>query len=117
MRHWERIMVNACEQCGRSRLPGIDRPTGFTAWLDAGFTADTRILLDPEAGTSLTGLEPSQQSILLLAGPEGGITNAEKLQAGRAGFTPVALGPRVLRTETAPLAVLAGLQLLWGDFR
>lgn len=117
MRHWERVMISACEQCGRNRLPGIDRPAGFTTWLGTGLTADTRILLDPEAGTTLTGLAPPQGSLLLLAGPEGGITETEKRQAETAGFTPVALGPRVLRTETAPLAVLACLQVLWGDFR
>ena len=117
MRHWRKVMINACEQCGRSTLPGIDRPAGFTSWLDAGHTADTRILLNPDSGNSLTALEPPQESILLLVGPEGGISEAEHLHAGRAGFTPVALGPRILRTETASLAVLAGLQLLWGDFR
>lgn len=117
MRHWRRVMINACEQCGRSTLPGIDSPAGFTSWLDTGLTADTRILLNPDAGTTLTGLEPPQSSILLLVGPEGGISDSEQSRAGRAGFTSIALGPRVLRTETASLAMLAGLQSLWGDFR
>jgi 16S rRNA (uracil1498-N3)-methyltransferase len=117
MRHWRKVMINACEQCGRSTLPGIDRPAAFTTWLDAGLTADTRILLDPEAGNSLTGLEPPRGSILLLAGPEGGISDSEQRHAERTGFTSIVLGPRVLRTETASLAVLASLQALWGDFR
>jgi len=117
MRHWRKVMVNACEQCGRNILPGIARPAGFANWLDAGLSTKTRILLDPEAGRTLTDLEPPRESILLLAGPEGGISDAEHTHAGNAGFTSIALGPRVLRTETAALAMLASLQALWGDFR
>jgi 16S rRNA (uracil1498-N3)-methyltransferase len=117
MRHWKKVMISACEQCGRSTLPGIDRPAEFASWLDAGLTADTRILLSPAAGKSLTALGPPRSSILLLVGPEGGMSDSEQAQAVRAGFTSIVLGPRVLRTETASLAVLAGLQMLWGDFR
>ncbi len=83
MRHWQRVMIHACEQCGRSTLPGIERPAGFTTWLDSGLTADTRILLNPDAGSTLTALEPPRTSILLLVGPEGGISESEQSRAGQ----------------------------------
>jgi len=117
IRHWQRVMINACEQCGRSTLPGLGKPADCTSWLDAGPTGATRILLEPQAENTLTSLGPPRQPVVLLIGPEGGVSDAERVCASSAGFTPVTLGPRVLRTETASLAVLAGLQSLWGDFR
>jgi 16S rRNA (uracil1498-N3)-methyltransferase len=117
MRHWQKVMINACEQCGRSTLPGLCRPVDCTSWLDTGPAGETRILLEPRAENTLTSLGAPRQPVLLLIGPEGGASDAERACAGSAGFTPISLGPRVLRTETASLAVLAGLQSLWGDFR
>jgi 16S rRNA (uracil1498-N3)-methyltransferase len=117
MRHWQRVIINACEQCGRSTLPGLGRPADCTSWLDAGPAGETRILLEPQAEDTLTSLGTPRQPVLLLIGPEGGVSDAERACAANAGFTPISLGPRVLRTETAALAVLAGLQSLWGDFR
>jgi 16S rRNA (uracil1498-N3)-methyltransferase len=117
MRHWQKVMINACEQCGRSTLPGLGRPADCTSWLGAGQAGETRILLEPQADNTLTSLGPPRQPVVLLVGPEGGVSDAERACASSAGFIPIALGPRILRTETASLAVLAGLQLLWGDFR
>jgi len=110
-------MINACEQCGRSTLPELARPAEFTSWLETGHDAATRILLQPGAGDSLHDVDPQGSPVLLLVGPEGGITDAEHAHARRAGFAAVSLGPRILRTETAAIAVLAVLQALWGDFR
>ena len=76
-----------------------------------------RIFLDPYAKMSLTQLTPDNNQVTLLTGPEGGFSSAEREAATLAGFTPVKLGARVLRTETASLAVLATVQMLWGDFR
>jgi len=117
MRHWQKVMINACEQCGRSTLPDLGRAADYRHWLAAGPAGETRLLLDPGAGNTLPGLDPPRQPVLLLVGPEGGVSDLELQQAGHAGFTPIALGPRVLRTETAALAVLAGMQFMWGDFR
>lgn len=117
MRHWQKVIISACEQCGRSTLPGLGRPAACTSWLAAGPAGETRILLEPQADNTLTSLGPPRQPVLLLIGPEGGVSDVERACASSAGFTPIALGPRVLRTETAALAILAGLQSLWGDFR
>ena len=74
-------------------------------------------MLDPRAVTHLDGLAIPNRGVVLLAGPEGGLDGAEIEEALQAGFVPVRLGPRILRAETAPLAALAAIQTLWGDFR
>ena len=117
IRHWQKVIINACEQCGRSTLPGLGRPADYISWLDAGPAGETRILLDPKADNTLASLGSPRQPVLLLVGPEGGTSDMERTRATNTGFTPIALGPRVLRTETAALAVLASLQALWGDYR
>jgi 16S rRNA (uracil1498-N3)-methyltransferase len=74
--------------------------------------------LDPQAGLGTTSLPTgAPEAITLLIGPEGGLAPDEREFAKRGGFLPMRLGPRTLRTETAPLATLAVLQTLWGDFR
>jgi 16S rRNA (uracil1498-N3)-methyltransferase len=75
-----------------------------------------RLLLAPGAETRLSGMEKPAGEVTLLVGPEGGLEEGEMLAALAAGFRPVSLGPRVLRTETAGLAMLAALMTLWGDF-
>jgi 16S rRNA (uracil1498-N3)-methyltransferase len=116
-RHWLGVMISACEQCGRSTLPGLQAPVDYTTWLDAGRHTGNRILLHPEGEHPLGILEPAQGSILLLVGPEGGISDDERILANRAGFTSARLGPRILRTETAAMAALVCLQTMWGDYR
>ncbi|MGD2055654.1 MAG: 16S rRNA (uracil(1498)-N(3))-methyltransferase [Gammaproteobacteria bacterium] len=116
-RHWRAVMISACEQSGRSTLPVLETASDFEAWLSADPVARNRILLHPGGEHSLAELEPLPGSILLLAGPEGGISDAEHTRAICAGFTSVRLGPRILRTETAAMAALACLQLMWGDYR
>ncbi|WP_078121149.1 16S rRNA (uracil(1498)-N(3))-methyltransferase [Thiosocius teredinicola] len=115
MQHWQGVIISACEQCGRSRLPSLHAPAPLPAWLEdhpGGF------LLHHEAPRSFADVSPpADPQVRLLIGPEGGLSEAERSLAERQGYTSVRMGPRVLRTETAPLAALAAMQLLWGDFR
>jgi 16S rRNA (uracil1498-N3)-methyltransferase len=116
--HWRQIVVSACEQCGRNVIPSLSPPLAFTDWLGSlppAAAGETRLLLSPRATLRLADL-PRPDAILLLAGPEGGYTAVESALAQRYGFTPLRLGPRVLRTETAAMAALAAMNTLWGDF-
>lgn len=118
---WQAIVINACEQSGRNVVPEILPIKNYQAWLDSSQNKDTSIfglVLDPYAKDSLTTIKqpPIETPIHLLIGPEGGLTDNEVEQAKQTGFTPIQLGPRILRTETAGPAVLAILQNLWGDF-
>jgi 16S rRNA (uracil1498-N3)-methyltransferase len=117
LRHWQGVVISASEQCGRATLPGLETPVEYRSWLAGTHRHDCRILLSPEARQSLCTMQPPGDSILLLVGPEGGISAEETTLAAAAGFIPVRLGPRILRTETAALAMLASLQALWGDLR
>ena len=112
--HWRNVVTAACEQCGRNRVPEVARITGLDAFLDEQDPGGLRLLLAPEAGQSLKQL-PRPANVALLVGPEGGLTERERSSAERAGYVPVRFGPRVLRTETAPLAAIAAMQTLWGD--
>ena len=114
--HWQAVVVSACEQCGRNRLPLIGPVTPFSDWLALGRGESLGILLDPASDRRLGDLPRPSGGLTLLAGPEGGLTAAERQDALRRGFVAVRLGPRVLRTETAALAALAAIQVLWGDF-
>ena len=119
LRHWQGVVVAACEQCGRNHVPPVAPIADSLAWLrtDAVRTSPQRFLLDPEGDTRLADLAPPEGPILLWAGPEGGFDPVERQAARHAGFVGLRLGPRVLRTETAALAALAALQATWGDFR
>lgn len=114
-RHWRGILIAACEQSGRRRLPVLAPTTRLGNWLAAG--QPNGLLLDPRAERSLPDLAAPQGVVTLLVGPEGGLDNEERSAALRTGFTGVRLGPRILRTETAPLAAIAAIQVLWGDLR
>lgn len=115
VQHWRSIVIGACEQCGRNRLPKVYDPLRLADWLAQPAEAGLRLLLDPAAETGLRGLEPPAGLVTLLIGAEGGLSPGEIAQARQAGFIGVRLGPRILRTETAGLAALAALQALWGD--
>lgn len=117
-RHWLGVVIAACEQSGRKRLPELVAPVALSAWLAAQPDNALRLQLDHRATTGLDAqAPPAQRRVCLLIGPEGGLTPEEKAMATRAGFLPLWLGPRVLRAETAPLAAIAAMQALWGDFR
>jgi 16S rRNA (uracil1498-N3)-methyltransferase len=111
--HWHAVAVAACEQCGRNRVPSIHPVTGLDDFL-AGEPHGVRLLLALEAERRLRDLEPSSRCTVLI-GPEGGLSGEERSRAVRAGYAAVRFGPRVLRTETAPLAFIAALQAQWGD--
>jgi len=118
---WQTIVINACEQSGRTVVPQILPIQTYQAWLDSKSESSQPtfgLVLDPYAKSSLkTVAQPATETpIHLLVGPEGGLTENEVEAAKMAGLTAVQLGPRVLRTETAGPAILAILQTLWGDF-
>lgn len=127
--HWQAVVAAACEQCGRNRLPEVLAPRSLEAAcrLAAATPATTRLVLAPGSPETLASVAvnsatpgepklPSTRDIALLIGPEGGLSEVELGYASAAGFAPVSLGPRVLRTETAAIAALALLQGLAGDF-
>ena len=114
--HWRQVAISACEQCGRNRIPEVRMISPLDVWLAVEECDAQRWVLLPGADAALRDLPRPQKPIELLVGPEGGLTDAEAEAAQRAGFRPVRLGPRVLRTETAAPALLAALQALWGDF-
>jgi len=114
--HWQQVVISACEQCGRNRIPEVRMISPLDVWLAAEVSDAFRWVLLPGANTALRDLPRPQKPIELLVGPEGGLTDVEADAARRAGYQPVRLGPRVLRTETAAPALLAALQALWGDF-
>lgn len=111
--HWRQIAISACEQCGRSRVPVIHAPLILSDWLKQS-DAELKLVLHPVAEPLVSHAKPA--SLAFLVGPEGGLTENEVDQAKAAGFHAARLGPRVLRTETAPVVALAVAQQLWGDF-
>lgn len=113
MQHWRKVVQNACEQCGRNRIPLVAEPMKIEDWirLQTGLC----LILDPDGAHELAHLPQPNTPVCLLSGPEGGFAPSERETALAAGFLGVRLGPRVLRTETAALAALAAIQTLWGD--
>lgn len=116
--HWQQVAVGACEQSGRNRIPEIGEILSLAAYLASARedAATTRCVLDPQAGSGLAALAQPAGPLHLLVGPEGGWSDEELAACRAAGCIGVGLGPRVLRTETAGLAMLAALQARWGDF-
>ncbi len=109
--HWQGVMISACEQSGRNSLPELSSVMTLQAALN---DAQNGIILSPIASSTLTALSP-QQDISIAIGPEGGFSDDEMMQAEQSGFQSVRFGPRILRTETAAIAVISALQTLWGD--
>ncbi|MCB1772119.1 MAG: 16S rRNA (uracil(1498)-N(3))-methyltransferase [Gammaproteobacteria bacterium] len=114
LEHWRGIVISACEQSGRARIPAVDFAADLHGWLEEHRDG---ILLHHQAGDTLPTLQPPGGGISLLIGPEGGLDETERQAAIACGYRAVRMGPRVMRTETAPLAALAAMQALWGDFR
>lgn len=111
---WQQLVISACEQCQRNRLPQIAAPMELHNWL-AQNQSQWRLVLHHRDTAGL----PQQTcvtSLSLLIGPEGGLSDAEIAHARDWQFKPLTLGPRVLRTETAPVAAITLVQYLWGDF-
>jgi 16S rRNA (uracil1498-N3)-methyltransferase len=116
--HWQGVTVAACEQSGRNTLPITQTPMELDTWLVTQRRSSyKKFILLPEGATGLHEQTGIENDVVLLIGPEGGFTSDEALRAQHAGFVPIRLGPRVLRTETAAITGIVALQTLWGDFR
>ncbi len=113
--HWQRIIISACEQSGRCGLPVLERPISLTDWLGKTFDGAS-FVLDHRGTQGFTQTKETPSSVTVLIGPEGGLSFSEVDFAAQQGFQLVRIGPRVLRTETAPVVALSLLQNLWGDF-
>lgn len=119
--HWRQIAISACEQCERNLLPEIAEPLKLAHYLQGSTqepSAMAKLVLHHRTELDLHQWQVERgkpDSALLLVGPEGGLSKAEIDTALGQGFMPLRLGPRVMRTETAPIAALSVLQFQWGD--
>lgn len=127
LQHWQQIVISACEQSGRNCVPEVLPLLPLPDWLetqrsdrqDPHSSSDAlRLMLSPAAESTLHDFPPPAAGtpLVLLVGPEGGFTADEATAASLAGFCPLKLGKRILRTETAALAAIAAMQVLWGDY-
>jgi 16S rRNA (uracil1498-N3)-methyltransferase len=126
--HWQGIIASACEQCGRNRIPAIYPVSTLQEWLSqADYNQESansdqthpylKLVLDSHNNNTLSQYAKPDGPIILLIGPEGGLTNDELLEVNQAGFCGIKLGPRILRTETAGIAAICALQSIWGDLK
>lgn len=116
VRHWQQVAISAAEQCGRARVPTVPPLVSLDEWLGQPPDADLRLVLHHRGEGGLTAhSQPGRLDLLI--GPEGGLSEPEIEAARSAGFIPATFGPRVLRTETAPVVALSLCQWLWGDLR
>ena len=111
--HWQKVVIAACEQCGRNRIPEVHPLVDARDYRPAG--PAMKILLSPLAQQPFSKISFQGNDFVLAAGPEAGFTAEEEASFAAAGFVPASLGPRVLRTETAAVAALAALNALRGD--
>ncbi len=111
---WQKIVVGACEQCGRNTIPTLNAPVTLEQWLCTS-TTSSRFVLAPGAEQALARQPYNTDGYRLLIGPEGGLSANEIHRANESGYLSVSMGPRVLRTETAALASISVLQALHGD--
>ena len=113
--HWRGVVVSAAEQSSRTRVPGVELPLSFEALLISP-REGLKLILAPGGTTALSAL-PRVDTITALIGPEGGFSSQELELADRRGWQRLGLGPRILRTETAPVALLAALAARFGDYQ
>jgi 16S rRNA (uracil1498-N3)-methyltransferase len=111
--HWFKVIISACEQSGRTGIARLNAPQLLTNWIDHQ-PNPLKIYCQPGASNTIKNLEPAQD-VLLLIGPEGGLSKTEIMAAQNANFKGVTLGSRILRTETAALSAISVVQSLWGD--
>ncbi|WP_337882088.1 16S rRNA (uracil(1498)-N(3))-methyltransferase [Chromobacterium haemolyticum] len=114
---WQEIVISACEQSGRNAIPEVLPILSLEQWLKQAPSADARLILSPVGSQRLADIAAEPKRAWLMAGPEGGYSAREEAAALDAGWTPLKLGPRILRTETAALAAVAAIQTVWGDYR
>lgn len=113
---WQEIVISACEQSGRNTVPPVLPIIGYREALNKMPSESTKLIMSINRARKLGDIRQPSGAIVFMVGPEGGWTEQEEQQAFDAGFQAVTLGKRILRTETAPLAALAAMQTLWGDF-
>ena len=113
---WQEIVVSACEQSGRNIVPKVLPLTTYAQALQQLPQETSKLLMSLNRAQKLSDVQPQSGKVVFMVGPEGGWTEKEEQQAFDAGFQSVTLGKRVLRTETASLAAIAAMQMLWGDF-
>ncbi|ETN93486.1 Ribosomal RNA small subunit methyltransferase E [Gammaproteobacteria bacterium MOLA455] len=116
LRHWQQVSISACEQCQRNRVPTINNALTLDQWLSQSHEdpEQLKLVLHHRSDKTLAQHQPPE-NVCLLVGPEGGLSDSEIKRAIDRGFAALTLGPRVMRTETAPLAAISIMQSLWGD--
>jgi 16S rRNA (uracil1498-N3)-methyltransferase len=115
VQHWQKIIISACEQCGRNKLPEIKAPAKLSEHITGHANGPARFILSPYAKQVLQDCVTQTSPVSLLCGPEGGFSDSEVIDAEQSGYMPVKLGPRIMRTETASIAGIVAIQTLWGD--
>jgi 16S rRNA (uracil1498-N3)-methyltransferase len=115
MAHWRSVVVSACEQSGRARIPELAPARGLAEAAAAFATDALKLTLDPQGEHRFETLSPLQAEVVVAIGPEGGWSEKDRIVLRESGFAGLRLGPRVLRTETAGLAAIAALQARFGD--
>ena len=115
--HWQQIAISASEQCGRVKVPSITPPQALAFWVESVLAEQKWVLhCTEDTGVSASAVtQGAPRDAALLIGPEGGLTDQEFDVASAKGFQLLQLGPRVLRTETAPAAALSVLSVFWGE--
>jgi len=115
MSHWQSVIVSACEQSGRARVPALEAPATLSAAAASLESDCMKLTLDPQGEQSLKRVRVPTAGLAIAIGPEGGWSPRDRQTLQAAGFEGLRLGPRVLRTETAGLAAIAALQARFGD--
>lgn len=115
-KHWQQVAISACEQCGRATIPIINEVSTVGAWMQK-HKSELLLVLHPGDGKNALETQDCPNSVSILIGPEGGLSDQEVANASELGCVPVPLGTRILRTETAPVVALTLIQWLWGDFK
>jgi 16S rRNA (uracil1498-N3)-methyltransferase len=116
MAHWDSVIESACEQCGRTTLPALARPQRIDRWLSALDFSGLRLAMIPGGEMTVRDLPAMEAGVIVVVGPEGGLSEQDVVMLRQADFFGLKLGPRILRTETAGVAAVAALQAVWGDF-
>jgi len=116
MAHWDSVIESACEQCGRTTLPALARPQRIDRWLSALDFSGLRLAMIPGGEMRVRDLPAMEAGVIVVVGPEGGLSEQDVVMLRQADFFGLKLGPRILRTETAGVAAVAALQAVWGDF-
>jgi len=114
--HWQNIVISSCEQCKQNYLPKVNPAMSLASWSD-NLEADLKCMFHTKNASTFANIATSiPNSIAIVVGPEGGFTEEEVIGLLSKDFVTVNLGPRILRTETAPVVALSLIQQLWGDF-